>query len=130
MKIIGIGMIGNSNYIEKSLNGFIQEVKSKEGKTIQLLEKNHINKGDRASPWIVHSKLNELDINDSCERKQMIEDLEAELTGAPKKLQTVTIWRWLKRQMLMKPSLQKPRLEMGWKLILNINKILKLIKRQ
>ena len=49
----------------------------------------------------------------------MIEDMEAELTGAPKKLQILTIQRWLERQMLIKLSIQKPRLETRWKLVLN-----------
>ena len=40
MKLIGIGMIGDSNYIGTSLNGSIQEVKSKEKKSIQFLQKN------------------------------------------------------------------------------------------
>ena len=38
--LIGIGMIGNSNYTETSLSGLIQEVKSKEKKPIQLLQKH------------------------------------------------------------------------------------------
>ena len=48
MKLIGIGMIGNSNYIGTSLNRSIQEVKSK-GKTLFSFFKknNYINKGDR-----------------------------------------------------------------------------------
>ena len=39
-----------------------------------------------------------------------------------KKLPILTIWRWLNRQMLMKPSLQKTRIAMRWKMVLNINK--------
>ena len=44
----------------------------------------YINKGDRTSQWVGHSKLKELDINDFLERKHMIDDMEAELTEAPK----------------------------------------------
>ena len=60
----------------------------------------------------------------------MIEYLEPELTEHLKTLQIMTIRRGQKRQMLMKPSLQKPRLSMICKLILKINKRLKLMKRQ
>ena len=38
MKLIGIGMIGNFNYIGTSLSGSTQEVKSKEKYTIQFLQ--------------------------------------------------------------------------------------------
>ena len=44
----------------------------------------YINKFDRTSHWVVHLKLKELDINNLLERKPMIEDLDAELTGALK----------------------------------------------
>ena len=43
-----------------------------------------MNKFDRTSHWVGHSKLKVLDINDLFENKQMIEYLEAELTGALK----------------------------------------------
>ena len=36
------------------------------------------------SHWVGHSKLKESDINDFFEKEHMIEDLEAELTGALK----------------------------------------------
>ena len=39
--LIGIGIIGNSNYIGTSLSGLIQEVKPKK-KPIQFLQKNII----------------------------------------------------------------------------------------
>ena len=42
------------------------------------------------------------------EGKQMIEDMESELTEAPKKLKILSIRRLLKRQMFMNPSLQNP----------------------
>ena len=38
MKLIGIGIIGDSNYIGTSLNGSIQEVESKGKKPIQFLQ--------------------------------------------------------------------------------------------
>ena len=82
MKLIGIAIIGDSNYINTSLNGSNQEIKSKGKNPIQFLQKNCINKGDRTSHWVGHSDLTELDINDLFERKQMIEDVEAELTEA------------------------------------------------
>ena len=84
MKLIGIGIIENYNYNGTSLNGLIQKVKSK-GKTYSVSSKtDYINKDDRTTHWVVHSDLKELDINDSFERKHMIEDMEAELTEAPK----------------------------------------------
>ena len=83
IQLIGIGMIGDSNYIGTSLNGSIQEVESK-GKNNAVSLKNYINKGDRTSHQVGHSKLKELDINDLFERKKMIEDMEAEITEAPK----------------------------------------------
>ena len=89
-----------------------------------------INKGDRMSYWVGHSRLKELYVNSLFERKNMIEDMESELTEALKKVQIMTIWRWLKRKMLMKPSLQKPRLATIWKLILKKNERHKHINRQ
>ena len=70
----------------------------------------YINKGDRMHHWVGHSNRKELDINGFFESKEMIVDMKAELTESPNKLQMLTIWWWLKRQMLMKPSLQKPSL--------------------
>ena len=81
----------------------------------------NINKGDRTSNWVGNSDLKELDINDFFERKQMIEDMEAEMTEAQKTVQIMTIWWWLKRQMLKNLSLQKPRLVTTRKSILNKN---------
>ena len=79
MKLIVIGMIGKSNYIGTSLSWSIQKVKSKGKKPIQFLQKKR-----NVYHWVSHSKLKELDINDFFEGKQMIENLEAELTGALK----------------------------------------------
>ena len=54
MNLIGIGMIGNSNYIGTSLSGSIQEFKSK-GKTLfSFFNFLNINKGDRTSHWVGH----------------------------------------------------------------------------
>ena len=78
MKLIGIGMIGESNYIGTSLSGSIQELKSKTKKPIQFLPKI----SDRKSHWDDHSKIKKLDINGFFERKKTIENLEAEMTGA------------------------------------------------
>ena len=83
-ELLGIGMIENYNYIGTSLNGSIQEAKSK-GKTLFSSFKNiYINKGDRTSYWVGHLKLKELYINGFFERKQMIEDMKAKLTESPK----------------------------------------------
>ena len=43
MKLIGIGMIGNSNYVGTSMNGSIQEVKSK-GKNLFSFFKKQLHK--------------------------------------------------------------------------------------
>ena len=77
-------MIGSSDYICTILNGSIQEVKSKGGNIFSFFKNNYINKGDITSHWVVHSDITELHINDVFERKQMIEDMEVELTEAPK----------------------------------------------
>ena len=45
-----------------------------------FFKKNYLHKGDRTSHWFGHSKIKELDTIDFFERKQMIEDMEAELT--------------------------------------------------
>ena len=45
---------------------------------------NNINKDDIMSHWVGHSKLKDLYINGFFERKDIIEDLEAELNGAIK----------------------------------------------
>ena len=45
---------------------------------------NYMNKGERKSHWVGHSYLKELYINYCSERKQMIGDMESELTEAPK----------------------------------------------
>ena len=78
MKLIGIGMIGNSNYIRIIFSGSIQEGKSK--KNYSVSSKTNL----RTYHWVGHSKLKELFINDLFDRKQMIEDLESGLTGAHK----------------------------------------------
>ena len=129
MKLIGIGMVVDSNYIGKILNGSIQEVKSKGKNLVSFFKKNYKNKCYRMSHWVGHSDLKELEINDFFERKNVIEDMEAELTEAPKTSNTDNC-RWLKRQMLMNTLLQKPRLAMIWKLILNNNGRHNQIKRQ
>ena len=85
MTLISCGMILNSNSIVTSLNGLIQQVKSKEKKPIQFLNKNYINKNCRTSHWVGHSYLKKLDNNDFFERKQMVQDMEAELNEASKK---------------------------------------------
>ena len=43
-----------------------------------------MNNGDRTSLWVGHSNLKELDTNNLFERKNMVEDMEAELTEAYK----------------------------------------------
>ena len=65
------------------MSGSIQEVISK-GKTIQFLQFFYINYCDRTSHCAGHSKLKELDTHDFFKRKQMIKDLESELTEALK----------------------------------------------
>ena len=82
MRPIRGGMIGNSNYIRTSLNRLIREVKPREKKHFQFLKNNCINKNDRTSHWVGHSDLKYLDTNELFERKQIIEDMEAELTEA------------------------------------------------
>ena len=89
-----------------------------------------INKGDRKSHCVGRSELKELDINDLFERINTIKDMKSELIESTKKLQIMKIRRWLKRQILIKPSLQKPRLSTICILILKINKIHTHIKRQ
>ena len=84
MKLIGIGIIGNSNYIGTILSGSIQEVKPKEKPYLVSSRKIFIGKYFRTYHLGGHSKLKELYTNDLFRRKQMIEGLEAELTGALK----------------------------------------------
>ena len=67
MKLIGIGIVGNSNYIGRGLNGSIQEVKSKGENPIKFLQFFYINKGDRKSHRVGHSDLKQLDINDKAD---------------------------------------------------------------
>ena len=69
MRIICDGMIGNITYIGTSLNGLIQEEKSKGKNPFQFLQFFYINKGDRTSYWVVHSKIKELDTNYLFEKK-------------------------------------------------------------
>ena len=54
----------------------------KRQKPIQFLQFCYINKSNRKFHWVVKSDLKELDINNFFKRKQMIEDMEAELTEA------------------------------------------------
>ena len=77
MKLIGIVMVGNSNYIGTSLSGSIQEVKLKGKNRFSFLNK----KSDIKSNWVGHSKLKQLEINDFFDRKKIIADLEDELNG-------------------------------------------------
>ena len=74
-------MIGNSNYIGTSLNGWIQKLSSKVINPIQFFKNNYLNKNDRTTHWVGHSKLKELYIYDFFKIKQMNEEMEAELTG-------------------------------------------------
>ena len=55
MKLIGIGMIGDSNYIRTSLSGSIQEVKSKDKKYSVSSKKTIIDKDIRTSHWVGYS---------------------------------------------------------------------------
>ena len=64
MKLIGGGMIGDSNSIGTRLNGLIQELKPEGKRPFQFLQIFYINKGDRTSHWFGHSKLKELYTND------------------------------------------------------------------
>ena len=57
MKLISVGMIGNSNYIGASLNGLIQEVQTKGMNPFQFLQLFFLNKNDRTSHWVGHSAL-------------------------------------------------------------------------
>ena len=80
MKLISGGIIGNSNYIGTSLNGSIQELLPKGINPFRFIKKFYLNIGDKTSHWIEHSKIKELGTIDFIERKQMIEDMESELT--------------------------------------------------
>ena len=54
-------------------------------KPSSVVSKNiYINKGDRKSHWVGHSKLKQLYTNGFFARKQIIEDMEAELTESSK----------------------------------------------
>ena len=64
------------------------------------------------------------------ERKHIIEDVEAVMIEAPENTQILTIWRFLKMQILINQSLKKPRLAMIWELILNKTGKQKPMKRQ
>ena len=64
--------MGKSNRSKKKLFGSFKEIS--------------IDKDIKAAHWVGHSKLKELYINDLFYRKQMIEDLEAGLTGALKEI--------------------------------------------
>ena len=75
MKLIGGGMIGDPNYIGTSLNGLIQEVKSREINPYHFLQFFYLNKGYRMSHWVGHSELKQWDTNDFSEIKHIIEDM-------------------------------------------------------
>ena len=81
MNLIGGGMIGNSNCIVTNLNGLILNQPPTELNPFQFLNFFlYINKNDRAAHFVGHSKLKELDIDDFYKRKNMNEEMEAELT--------------------------------------------------
>ena len=80
MNLIGGGMIGSSHYIRTSLNGLILNTPPKELNPFQFLQKIYIHKNDRASHFVGHSKSKELDIGEFYKRKQMNEEMEAEMT--------------------------------------------------
>ena len=82
--IIGLGIIGDYNYIGTILSGLIQDVKPKEKILFSFFKDVFINKDLRTAHWVGHSLLKELYYNNVFDRKQMIEDLESELTGTPK----------------------------------------------
>ena len=74
-------LLENQITLEQSL--VVQSKKSNQTeKPSSVFSDIYINKVDRKSHWVGHSKLEELDINDFFERKRMIEDMEDELTGA------------------------------------------------
>ena len=77
-------LLKNYNCIGASLNGLIQEVKSKGNNPIKFPKKSLHKYKDRTSDWVGHSDLKQLDTNELFVRKYMIEDMEAELTEAPK----------------------------------------------
>ena len=70
MKLISGGMIGNSNYIGTSVDGWIQKLSLKGINPIQFLQKKfYLNKNDRKDHWVGHSRLKYLDAVDFFERK-------------------------------------------------------------
>ena len=81
MKLISGGMIGYTNYVGTSLNGWIQNISLKGINPIQFLQKKvYFNKNDRTAHWVGYYKLKGLDTIDFFERKHMNEEMEAELT--------------------------------------------------
>ena len=52
--LIGIGMVGNSNYIGTILSGLIQEVKSKEKPYSVYSKRYYINQYLRTAHWVGH----------------------------------------------------------------------------
>ena len=75
-------MIENYNYIGTILSGLIQEIKLKE-KHIQFLQKDYIYQDIRTTHWVGHSLLPRIRLQWFYFRKNMIEYLEADLTGKP-----------------------------------------------
>ena len=67
------------------MNGLIQESK-KRNKPFSISSNNFfLNKGDRTSHWVGHSKLKELDTIDFFKRKHIIEYMEDELAELSEK---------------------------------------------
>ena len=79
MKLIICGMIGNSDYIGASLNGWIQELLTKGINPFQFHQKIYLNKVERSAHCFGHSKIKELHIIEFF-KKRMVEDMESELT--------------------------------------------------
>ena len=80
MNLIDGGMIGNSNCIGTSLNGSDPKSNPKIVKPFSVSSKQlYIHKNDRAAHFVGRSKLKELDIDYFYKRKQMNEEMEAEM---------------------------------------------------
>ena len=81
--LIGIGIVEDSDYIGTSLSRIIQEVKSEYKPYSTSSKKYYIDQYGRTAHWVGHLLLKYLYYNYFFERKHMVEDLEADLTGAP-----------------------------------------------
>ena len=80
-------MIGNSNYIGTCLNGWIQNQPPKRVKPFSVSSKKfYINNNDRTDNFVGHSKLTPLDIVDLYLKKQINENMEAEMKEMDEKL--------------------------------------------